>query len=497
MLRTRFLIGLLCLSSAWTSVAAELNLPDLGSPSDRVLSPQAEQAYRKQISQQMYQQNFVMTDPIISQYINDIGHRLVSVSGNPEQSFEFHLVPADVINASAYPGGLIVVYSGLLLETDNESELAGVMAHEIAHVNQRHISRILAKQKKSTAPLLLGMLAALAAAQSSSSSDAPIAAIASMQALYAQMQINFTRYHEQEADRIGIQTLYNANFNPQGMADFFAKLMRKNQVSDTRYELPEYLRTHPLSINRVTEAKQRIKAFKPKPTNESVLYNFIKERVRVLTADEFDDILSFYQGALSKATTDQKNTLNYGYALALFRDGQYQKAQKQLHLVQKSPQTDHLLKLLEAQILSQLDQDRAYTFIKKMLAQDSENTVLLDAASQILLQLEDNKAADLAVKSLRKLIRQSDQQNPRHYDLLSIAYHKDLQPIASGEAMARKAHLLGQNYHAVRVLKNLKKQHLDYYQRAKIDALIAEYEPLISNQERQAEKQKQRPQITP
>lgn len=487
-----FLIGLLCCFGFWGSVSAELNLPDLGNPSDRVLSLESEREYRQQVSRQMHQQNFIMTDPIVAQYIDALGHRLASVSGNLEQSFEFHLVPANVVNASAYPGGLIVIYSGLLLETDNESELAGVVAHEIAHVNQRHISRMLAKQQKSTAPLLLGMLAAFAAAQSSSNSDAPIAAMASMQALHAQMQINFTRYHEQEADRIGIQTLYDADFDPQGMADFFAKLMRKNQVSDARYQLPEYLRTHPLSVNRVTEAKQRIKGFEPKPTNESLLYDFIKERVRVLTADEFDDVLSFYQGALKKMPTKHKDALNYGYALALFYDGQHEKAQKQLRFIKKTPQNNHLIDVLEAQTLSRTNQSKAYAFIKKMLDRYVENPIVLEASSQILLQLDDTDATDLAIQSLRKLILQNDRQNPKHYELLSIAYHKDLRPIAAGEAAARRAHLLGRNYHAVRVLKNLKKRELDYYQRAKIDALIAKYEPLITKKERQIE-QRQRP----
>ena len=258
-----------------------------------------------------------------------LGYQLAAVSDKPEQPFDFFMVPANVINASAYPGGLVVLYSGLFLETDNESEVAGVLAHEIAHVNQRHISRMMAKQQKSTVPILLGMLAAVAAAQSTNSnSDAPIAIAASMSAIQQQMAINFTRYHEYEADRVGINTLYQAGLNPEGMATFFAKLMQKNRI-DPRYQLPEYLRTHPLSVNRVTEARNRLKAFAVAEVNESELYDYVKERVRVLTADEFTDLNAHYMGELSTGKGN-RNALFYGQALLSYKDNDYVKAWKLL-----------------------------------------------------------------------------------------------------------------------------------------------------------------------
>jgi len=272
---------------------AQVKLPDLGNPSDAVMSEDDESRYRKEIKQQMYAYQMIMTDPVVASYIYHLGYRLAAHSDKPTQTFDFFVVPADIINASAYPGGLIVIFSGLFLETDTESELAGVLAHEIAHVSQRHISRMIAKQQKATIPILLGVLAAAAAASTGSSGDAPIAIASTMNGLQQQLAINFTRYHEYEADRVGINTLYKANLNPEGMAGFFAKLMKKNRV-DPRYKLPEYLRTHPLSVNRVTEAKNRIKNFAPKDYRESSMYDFVKERIRVLTANEFDGLNAFY-----------------------------------------------------------------------------------------------------------------------------------------------------------------------------------------------------------
>jgi predicted Zn-dependent protease len=484
MKKLSLLIGfaLLTLSGA----QAEFKLPDLGNPADRVLSADDEQRYRQSIKQQMYQYNFVMTDSIVASYIYHLGYQLASFSDKPEQPFDFFMVPANIINAAAYPGGLIVVYSGLFLETENESEVAGVLAHEIAHVSQRHISRMMAKQQKSTVPILLGMLAAVAAAQTTNSnSDAPIAIAASMSAIQQQMAINFTRYHEYEADRVGINTLYEAGLNPEGMATFFSKLMQKNRI-DPRYQLPEYLRTHPLSVNRVTEARNRLKAFTPKPVNESELYDYVKERVRVLTADEFTDLNAHYKGALS---TDQGNrdALLYGQALLKQKDNDFVSAWQILQSIDPSPGVKYVVDSLRMEVMARLDVKQAELLINQVLTLYPDNDVVLETAAKLMLQSKNLEWVDRAIKLTRKLLL-SQPDNPHFYDLLSIANYNALKPVQAGEAMARKEHLMGRNYRAVRILKNLKKSDgLDYYQSAEINALIAAYEPLITDRERQQE----------
>jgi len=477
------LTGLMLLTTNITW--AEFKLPDLGNPADRVLSADDEQRYRQSIREQMFQFNFVMTDPVVASYIHYLGYRLAAFSDKPEQTFDFFMVPANFINAAAYPGGLVVVYSGLFLETDTESELAGVLAHEIAHVNQRHISRMMAKQQKSTAPILLGMLAAIAAAQSSSSSDAPIAIAASVSAIQQQLAINFTRYHEYEADRVGINTLYNAGLNPEGMATFFGKLMQKNRV-DPRYQLPEYLRTHPLSVNRVTEARNRLQNFSPAPVRESHMYAYVKERLRVLTADEFTDLNAYYQGALSQET-GSVNALLYGRALHEFTSNKFRQALDTLALIEPQGGTRHVVDLLEIQVWSQLDPVVTKDKIDALLAWSPDNDTVLETTARVLMQYKDLDYVDQAISHLRKLVVKHP-HNPHYYDLLSIAYYNALKPTQSGEAMARKEHLMGRNYRAVRILKNLRKnEDLDYYQTAEINALIARYEPLITERERQQE----------
>ncbi|WP_223787518.1 M48 family metalloprotease [Marinicella meishanensis] len=476
---------LLLLLLVITSATAQFKLPDLGNPADKVLSADDEQRYRQNIKQQMYQYNFVMTDPIVASYIYHLGYRLAANSNKPDQPFDFFLVPANVINASAYPGGLIVVYSGLLLQTDSESELAGVLAHEIAHVNQRHISRMLAKQQKATVPVLLGMLAAIAAAQSTNSGDAPVAIAASMSAIQQQLAINFTRYHEYEADRVGINTLHASGLNPEGMATFFAKLMQKNRV-DPRYQLPEYLRTHPLSINRVTEARNRLNAFTPRPVYESEIYDYVKQRVRVLTVDEYTDLEAYFTGALKQGQSDP-NALMYGLALLHYLDNDFAQAWAWLQEIQATPKAKHLVDLLKVEVMAQMDRTRAKALIDDVLRWYPDNDVVLETTAQVMLQSKELAWVDEAIKNIRKLVL-SQPENPHYYELLSIAYLNALKPIQAGEAMARKEHHMGRNYRAVRILRNLKKDDgLDYYQSAEINALIASYEPLITDRERQQE----------
>ncbi len=479
------ILTIILLFNAVSMTQAEIKLPDLGNPADKVLSADDEQRYRQSIKEQMYQYNFVMTDPVVASYIYHLGYQLAAFSDKPEQSFDFYMVPANVINAAAYPGGLVVVYSGLMLETESESELAGVLAHEIAHVNQRHISRMMAKQQKATAPILLGMLAAFAAAQASNSGDAPIAIAASMSALQQQMAINFTRYHEYEADRVGINTLYNAGLNPEGMASFFAKLMQKHRV-DPRYQLPEYLRTHPLSVNRVTEAKNRLKAFEEKPYKESTMYAFVKERLRVLTADEFVNLSEYYQGILKTKTTNQPAHW-YGLALHQYQENQFKQALQSIRKIEADASVKHLVDLLEVEVLAKIDHQQAKQKIDELLKWNVDNDTVLETTARILLQSKSLDWIDQAIQNIRQLVL-SQPDNPHFYDLLAIAYYNALKPIQAGKAMARKEHLMGRNYRGVRILRNLKKdQGLDYYQAAEISALIAEYEPLITDKERQAE----------
>lgn len=461
-----------------------INLPDLGSASDQVLSERKEKEYRDEALKKMYQYDVLVKDPIIQAYVHHLGYRLVAYSNKPSDEFDFFVIPWNVVNASAYPGGLIVVYAGLIMETSSESELAGVLAHEIAHVNQRHISRQMVKQKNATIPFLLGLAAAIAAAQNSSSDDAGMAVAAGATALQQQMSINFTRFNEYEADRVGIGILHASGFNPEGMADFFSALMRKNRV-DERFKIPEYSRTHPLSINRVAEAKNRIKALGKTEIRESLLYDFVKERVRNLIKDDSINLTDFYRKAIHDRN-HQVSAMRYGYALHLIEANKPQQAIEQLQKIIIKPEIVALIEHAQISALSKISRDEAIVKMNNVLVQYPDDQALKELAVNLFIQHGSLSDRDRAVNLARQLTTRYP-KNPYYFELLSIAAHHAIKPIRAGEAMARREHLIGRNYRAVRILKNLLKEEISYYQRAEINALISEYEQLITASERRTE----------
>jgi len=470
--------------------ANDFNLPNLGTPSDSSLSPIKEKEIRDSIVNQIYQYDLVMLDPIVADYMEQLGYRLAAQSENPQAPFDFFIVNDNTINASTYPGGLIIFFSGLFLRTETESELAGVMAHEIAHATQRHISRFYADNKKNTIPMLLGLAAAVVAAQASNSGDAPLAIAATTQALVQQAMINFTRANEYEADRVGIDNLKKADFNPLGMAGFFEKLMRENPI-DERYLLPEYLRTHPLSINRVTEAKSRA-GVNPDDVytyTESEIYPLVKERIRLLTKNVEMDNVNYYRKLFEKKShAETTQAEKYGYALALHYSQENKEALDILNTATPTDQTVLLFSVLRANIYSELDWNKSYTMFEKLYRYYPQSPVVIMAYIKMLSKSKEFKYRKKARLLARDLV-ELNPDKPNYYQTLAITNQNLGKIIEANEALAIKEHKINNNYRAVRILKNVLKSELNYYQRARIEAKITKYENLITDKERSREKQ--------
>ena len=469
----------------------DFNLPDLGTPSDSVLSPVKEKEIRDEIINQIYAYDLVMLDPIIADYIEQLGFSLAVHSENPSAPFDFFVVNEDVVNASTYPGGLIVVFTGLILKTDNESELAAVLAHEIAHATQRHMSRFYANNKKNTIPVLLGFLGAVLASQYSNSQDAPIAIAVGTQALQQQSMINFTRAHEYEADRVGIETLIKSNYNPEGMASFFEKLMRENPV-DERYKQSEYSRSHPLSINRITEAKNRARTAKKKEYHESELYTFIKERIRLFSKNVEIDNASYYKKLFKdKEKSKITNAEIYGYALSLHHSHENKAALKQLQSITTSDESKLIISILEANIWSELNFKKGHMLFEKLYQFYPDSPIVIQPYIQMLSRTKKYQNQKLARSLARRLV-QLYPDKPNYYQVLAVANQNLGKSVEANEALAMKEHFISNNYKAVRILKNVLKDDLDYYQRARIESKISEYENLITDKERSREIQEEK-----
>jgi beta-barrel assembly-enhancing protease len=264
----------------------ELELPDLGSPAEAAVTLEEEYQVGRQWAYQMRAKGLVLEDPEVTDYIQQIGHSLSSHAEEGQHQFNYAVVRDPVINAFAMPGGFIMINSGLFLATQNENELAGVLAHETAHVTQRHLVRGMIDQAHSGLVATAAMLAAILLGATAGRGDpqAMEGAILAGQSAAIQHQINYTRTQEFEADRIGIGTMAAAGYDPLGMATMFDELS-KNSPAPDRMKAIEFLIDHPLSAERVAEARNRAEQIGRVRHEDSLSYLLMRERLRSLVGN--------------------------------------------------------------------------------------------------------------------------------------------------------------------------------------------------------------------
>lgn len=465
-------------------------LPDLGDSSARILSSDSEREYADALLRQLRNYELILEDAELTEYLDTLAQRLVQASGRSEQRFHFALANAPVVNAFASPGGLIVVFSGLVLAAETESELAAVLAHEIAHVTQRHIARALESSVEDALPILLGSVALAMAARGRG--DGSQAALVSGMALLQQRQINFTRDNEYEADRLGIQTLARAGFDPSGMSDFFARLgtIYRAQGGD----FPEYLRTHPVTTTRIAEAKARAEQLRAGSHRSSLEFALARERVRVLTARDLPRLVRYYREQEANAAADARTALRYGMALALSRSGG---AAEALPILQALADADpgrlaYELALAESErALSDFDAaDRRYL---RLLAERPEHKVITLAYARAQIERDGRDAGRRAVEALRPLmLRLAD--DPQAQELYARASELAGDEVRAAEAHARAFFLRGRVEDALRQLEETaRRPDLDYYDRARIDAQVARWRPVVLRErQRNGERNEQR-----
>ncbi len=273
----------------------------------------------KQFIQEINQSDSVIRIPLANQYINHLGQTLALHGQLPAPVF--FIVKSSEINAFAGPGGYIGVNSQLILASDNESELAAVMAHEMAHVRQHHLYRMIEHEKQMHIPMLASMLAsiALGVINPALGSGALMGSLTG----FAQDNINFVRSNEKEADRIGIDMLIKSGLDPRGMAGFFKKMQQS-----TRYyysdNVPAILRTHPMDDDRIAEAENRSLHLIKKNYPDNLDYHLFKELIRNTATQDSKQLLGYYPQECVKHNSHA--ACEYGYVLTLMAVNQYQQA---------------------------------------------------------------------------------------------------------------------------------------------------------------------------
>ncbi len=507
-------IALGCAAPAYASNEST-TLPDIGSTAAQIISPEQQQEYGEWTFRELRRLGYVLDDPLLEDWLQGVGDRLAANSSRPSQTFHFFVVRSRDINAFATLGGYVAVNAGLILTTTSEDELAGVMAHEISHVTQNHVLRSVEAQKRDALPIALAILAAIivsSKSNSSSAGNATEAAIAAGTSLIQQQQINFTRDNETEADHFGIQTMARAGYDPLAMASFFGRLQaasRGNQGYGP-YKAPDFLLDHPVTTTRISDALDRARQIKSKPatalptnlTNAPSLllpanlsargatspaamqrgreYAWAVERMRVLSAESSGAAIAEYRRLRSGHPDSFGDAQRYGLALAQMQHGEAANALADLQaLSQRHPEMHWIdLAIADAQFLSgqrQLAQDSYEHILRQMPG----NRAAILSYATTLGQIGTAESGRRAQAVLRPLIAAGGEDS-EFQQTFARACELAGDTGRAGESYAVAAYLNGRAEDALNQLEALKRRDdLDYYQRSRIDARIAEMTPVV------------------
>jgi len=314
------LAGSLVLGAAGPGLAAPApDLPDLGEESLSVLPLAEERKLGAQFIRQARAQLNFLYDPELADYLQGVGNDLVAKSGNHAYQFQFFWISDPSLNAFAVPGGFIGVHTGLIEATRNESEFASVLAHEITHVTQRHIPRMLAESQHRTLPTMAAILAGVLLG-----GQAGQAAIAATSAYNIQEQLRFTRSFEREADRLGMDILARSRFDPGAMPAFFERLLQYSRGYESG--MPDFLLTHPVTTDRIAESWSRAEQYPGRAAPDASAFDHARAKIRVITARDATQVEE--QMREEATVTAASPAARYGYILALTANRKYDQARE-------------------------------------------------------------------------------------------------------------------------------------------------------------------------
>ena len=350
------------LRAALAVESASVDLPRIGEPADVALSPMEESRIGAKISAELYARDYILEDPEVTEYTAALTWRLVAGAEAEPPDLTVFIMKDPRINAFALPGGYMGVNAGLITSVRSESELAGVLAHELAHVTQRHIARAIEGTQAANMATWAAVLAAIVAA--SANPEVVIAALSLGQATNYQREVNFTRAHELEADRIGIRTMARAHFDPQAMASFFVRLEQQSRLYGN--QIPEFLRTHPVNTTRISEARMRAAGMAAQTVKDPIEFSLMQARARALIAERPSEAAEYFSGLIGAGPGTPAD--RYGLALSYARLGDYPRALAALKPALDAYPRQPNLALLESRILlAKGDNDEALSFLTRTL----------------------------------------------------------------------------------------------------------------------------------
>jgi predicted Zn-dependent protease len=289
-------------------------LPTLGNASSRLISIEQERKLGTAWLNSLRGQVATYEQPVVEDYLSQLVYSLAPNSAVEDRDFRFVILNSSELNAFAVPGSVVGINAGLFLHAGTEDEFASVLAHELAHLSQRHYARRLEQQKLSTPLTLAGVLASVILA-ATAGSDAGMATLASTQALSVEKSLAYSRQNEEEADRIGIETLYASSYNPQAMPMMFERMLKNSRLRGS--SLPEYLSTHPLSENRVSDTKNRADQLPSKPFKDSFEYHICKAIVMSDFSESRERAASFFEDQIRTNKARNPAAFEFGQAYSI------------------------------------------------------------------------------------------------------------------------------------------------------------------------------------
>ena len=452
---------------ALTPARAADTLPDLGEASQTVFSAQTERKVGEAIMRDIRLDRAYLDDPEGADYLNSLGYRLAAHSNNNRQDFEFFLIQDSTLNAFALPGGFIGVHSGLILSAQTESELAGVLAHEIAHVTQHHIARMVAAESRNSVATLAAL--ALAILASRSNGQVGTAAVVAAQAGAIQNQLDFTREHEREADRVGLQILRASNFDPRGMSAFFQRLQKHTRAYENN--APSYLRTHPLTTERISDMENRVAELPYRQAADSLEFQLVRAKLRAASGSVREAIAYFEESLRERKFTNEAAT-RYGLASALLRARQYDRADKELASLRKVLPSSHpMVEVLAGELKAAQGIPNLVAHYRQAIKSFPTHRALVYGYAGALLAAQDSTT----VLSLLESRLRATPSDYRLHELQAQAFAQQGRRLPQHRALAEAQTLRGNLPAAIEQLQiALKAGDGDFYQLSSVEARLRE-----------------------
>lgn len=360
---------------------AQVNLPVLGDSLSGTISTQQEYDFGRELLRSIRSQTPRLNDPLIEQYLSSLTYKLAATSELTDHRLDFILIDNTQLNAFAAPGGIVGVNAGLFLFSNNEGQFASVLAHELAHLSQRHYARNVEQARNNTFQNMAGLLASLVI-MATAGGEAGQAALMTSQALSVDNKLRFSRSNEQEADRIGIRNLYNAGFDPDDMGGMFEQMLRTRNTSQ---RMPEFMSTHPLDENRIADSKNRASTYPDVKYVESSEYLLMRERVILHYSGNIGAELEAREKALPQLLGARRDAALYAISLAQLKTGQFiQATQTAEQLLQQEPSRITYLMLSAEIAVAEGNPDKAIRILSDTLQGNPQNHPLTMAYASAL-----------------------------------------------------------------------------------------------------------------